>query len=178
MSRRSRKHYKVKGILTSAITHVEFLEIVDKSLAKSIWDSLCSIYERNKQVKEAKTDLLVQQYELFRMKDDEDIETMFARFQTLVSGFQVMKKRYIVPDHVKKILRSLPAKWTPKVIAFQKAKNLDEVTSESLISSLRSHEMELMDNEPVKKSKSLYSNLRSSSKVLKAEIVNSEGGVE
>jgi hypothetical protein len=103
---------------------------------------------------------------------------MFARFQTLVSGFQVMKKRYIVPDHVKKILRSLPAKWTPKVTAFQKAKNLDEVTSESLISSLRSHEMELMDNEPAKKSKSLYSNLRSSSKVLKAEIVNSEGGVE
>jgi hypothetical protein len=44
------------------------------------------------------------------MKDDEDIETMFARFQTLVSGLQVLKKSYIVPDHVKKILRSLPAK--------------------------------------------------------------------
>jgi hypothetical protein len=52
------------------------------------------------------------------MKDDEDIETIFDRFQTLVSGFQVLKKRYIVPDHVKKILRSLPAKWKPKVTAF------------------------------------------------------------
>jgi hypothetical protein len=47
---------------------------------------LCSTYEGNKHVREAKENLLVQQYELFKMKEDEDIETMFARFQTLVSG--------------------------------------------------------------------------------------------
>ena len=37
-----------------------------------------------KKVKEAKATILVHQYELFRMKEDEDIETMYSRFQTLV----------------------------------------------------------------------------------------------
>jgi hypothetical protein len=106
------------------------------------------------------------------MKLDEDIEIMFARFQTLVSGLQVLMKSYIVSDHVKKILRSLPAKWRPKITIFQEAKNLDEVTLESLISSLRSREMELMADEPVKKPWSLALNSKRSSKALKAKIAD------
>lgn len=38
------------------------------------------------------------------MKEDEDIETMFSRFQVLVSGLQVLSKSYTTFDHVKKIL--------------------------------------------------------------------------
>jgi hypothetical protein len=49
------------------------------------------------------------------MKDGEDIETMFSRFQILVSGLQVLDKSYIVADHVRKVLISLPPKWRPKV---------------------------------------------------------------
>jgi hypothetical protein len=105
-----KKHHLVKGMMTNAITHDEYLKIVKKTSTKTIWDSLKSTYEGNKQVREAKANLLVQQYELFKMKDGEDIETMFARFQTLVSGLLVLKKSYTVADHVKKILRSLPPK--------------------------------------------------------------------
>ena len=54
--------------------------------------------------------MLVHQYELFRMKEDESIETMYSRFLTLVSGLQILKKCYVASDHVNKILRSLPAK--------------------------------------------------------------------
>jgi hypothetical protein len=64
--------------MTSALTHAEFLKIVDKSPTKTIWDSLCSTYEENKQVREAQANLLVQQYELFKPKQDEDIETQFT----------------------------------------------------------------------------------------------------
>jgi hypothetical protein len=71
------------------------------------------------------------------------IETMCARFQSLVSGLQVLQKSYTVLDHGKKILRSLPAKLRPRVTTFQESKNLNEVTLESLIRSLRSHELEL-----------------------------------
>ncbi|MCI56944.1 aspartyl-tRNA synthetase, partial [Trifolium medium] len=48
-----------------------------------------------------------------------------------------------------------PPKWRPKVTAFQEAKVLKDVTVESLISSLRSHEMELQVDEPDKKTKSV-----------------------
>jgi hypothetical protein len=40
------------------------------------------------------------------MKEDEDIEIMFSKFQILVSGLQVLNKSYIIVYHVKKILKS------------------------------------------------------------------------
>jgi hypothetical protein len=63
-----KKHHKVKDILVGCISHEEYLKIIDKSTAKCIYDSLCTMYEGNKQVHKAKATLLIQQYELFRMK--------------------------------------------------------------------------------------------------------------
>jgi len=65
------------------------------SAAKAMFTSLCSNYEGNKKVREAKATMLVHQYELFRIKEDEDIETMYSRFQTVVSGHQILKKIYV-----------------------------------------------------------------------------------
>ena len=70
------------------------------------------------------------------MKEDEDIETMFSRFQILVSGLQVLNKSYTTSDHVKKILRSLPIRYKQKVIAIQEAKDLNTLSLESLIINL------------------------------------------
>ena len=53
---------------------------------------------------------------------------------------------YSTTDHVKKIIRSLPKKWRPMVTALKLAKDLNKVTLEELISSLRSHEIELNED--------------------------------
>jgi len=53
------------------------------------------------------------------MKEDETIEVMYSRFQTLVSGLQILTKSYAASDHVSMILRSLPARWRPKVTAIE-----------------------------------------------------------
>jgi predicted patatin/cPLA2 family phospholipase len=78
--------------------------------------------------------MIVQQYEMFSMKDNEDIEAMYSRFQTLVSGLQILKKSYVVADHVKKILKSLPTRWRPKVIEIEETKDLNTLSLEGLIS--------------------------------------------
>ncbi|MCI03490.1 aspartyl-tRNA synthetase, partial [Trifolium medium] len=94
-------------------------------------------------------------------------DSLCATFQTLVSGLQVLKKSYTTFYHVKKILRSLPAKWRPKVTAIQEVKDMNDLKLENLISSLKCHELELMGDElHVKKSKSLA--LKSSGKSVKA----------
>jgi len=130
---------------------------------------LCSNYEGNKKVREAKATMLVHQYELFRMKEDESIETMYSRFQILVSGLQVLKKSYVASDHVNKILRSLPAKWRPKVTTIEEAKDLNTLNVEDFISSLKCHEIGLNKHEPIKKLKSIALKSRGkSSKALKA----------
>jgi hypothetical protein len=114
-----KKHHKIRDILVAALPHKEYLKISDKFTSKVMFASLCSSYEGNKKVKEAKATTLVQQYELFWMKEDEDIETMYLRFQTLVSGLQILKKIYVASDHVKKILRSLPGKWRAKMTTIE-----------------------------------------------------------
>lgn len=100
------------------------------------------------------------------MKEDENIETMFSRFQILVYDLQFLNKIYTTSDHVKKILRSRHVKWGLRVTAIQEAKDFNKLTLENLISSRKSHEMELIGNEPAKKSKSIT--MKSMEKSVKA----------
>jgi hypothetical protein len=82
------------------------------------------------------------------MEDDENVETMFSRFQMLVVGLKVLDKGYSTADHVKKTIRSLPKKWIPTVTALKMAKDLNNISLEELVCSLRSHEIELEEEEP------------------------------
>jgi len=113
-------------------------------------------HKRNQQVKEANSNHLVHQFELFRTKEDEDIESVYSKFQTLVSRLQVLRKSYNVQDHVKKILRSLPARFRLiKCYNHSGRKGLNKMSFENMISSRKSHEIELVGDEPAKKSKSI-----------------------
>lgn len=98
---------------------------------------------------------LIQKYEAFRIEDDETIETMFLRFQMLVAGLEVLDKGYYTTDHVKKIIKSLPKKWRPTVTTLKLEKYLNNISLEELVSSLRSHEIELKEDEPWKQGKSV-----------------------
>ena len=75
-----RKHHGVKGILVDAQPHSEYIKIIDKSTTKTIFNSLCVTYQGNQQVHKVKANLPAQPFDLFRMKENIDIETMFSRF--------------------------------------------------------------------------------------------------
>jgi hypothetical protein len=144
-----KKHHKIRGILVASIPRTKYMKMSDKSTAKAMFASLCANFEGSNKVKEAKAAMLVHQYELFKMKDDESIEEneLYSRFQTLVSGLQILKKSYVASDHVSKILRSLPARWRPKVTAIEEAKDLNTLSVEDLMSSLKVDEITLNEHE-------------------------------
>src|ERR1044072_8715215 len=167
-----RNHHKARTILLNSISYSEYEKITDKETAKSIYDLLVLTHEGNLQVKETKALALVQKYEAFKMEDHETVEVMFSRFQMLVAGLRVLNKGYSTSDHVKKIIRSLPAKWRPMVTALKIAKDLNSISLEELISSLRSHEIELQEDEPRRKVKSVA--LKSSSRKAKASQAKEE----
>ena len=143
-----KNHHKARTFLLSAISYTKYEKITDKETAKSIFDSLQMNHKGNAQVKETKALTLIQKYKAFRMEEDESVETMFSRFQMLVVGLEVLDKQYTTADHVKKIIRSLPVKWRPMVTALKLVKDLDNTSLEELVSSLRSHEIELQQDEP------------------------------
>jgi len=168
-----KKHHKIRGSLVLAIPRAEYMKMSGKSTAKAMFASLYANYEGSKKVREAKALMLVHQYELFKMKDDESIEEMYLRFQTIVSRLQILKKSYVASDHLSKILRSLPARWRPKVTAIDETKYLNTLSVEDLVSSLKVHKISLNEHEPAKKSKSIaLPSKGKSSKALK--VVESE----
>ncbi|GAV78170.1 UBN2 domain-containing protein, partial [Cephalotus follicularis] len=61
-------------------------------------------YEGINQVKEAKINMLVHEYEMFTMHDNEDIKAMFTRFTNITNALQALGKVYTNSEMVRKIL--------------------------------------------------------------------------
>ncbi|RVW97887.1 hypothetical protein CK203_021215 [Vitis vinifera] len=121
----------------------EYNRICQCKSAKEISRLLEITHEGTNQVKESKINLLVHNYELFSMKENETIVEMITRFTDIVNGLEALGKTYKESEKVMKILRSLPSKWHTKVTAIQEAKVLTKLPMEELIGSLMTYEINL-----------------------------------
>ncbi|GAV93014.1 UBN2 domain-containing protein [Cephalotus follicularis] len=94
-----------------------------------MWDLLEVTYEGTNQVKESKISMLVHEYELFMMHDNESISDMFTRFTTIINS----------------------------LTAIEEAKDLFTLSLEQLLGSLMTHETTMKNYEhvEVKKKKSI-----------------------
>ncbi|GAV83966.1 UBN2 domain-containing protein, partial [Cephalotus follicularis] len=99
---------KAKHILFCAVDPNEFNRISSCDSTKEMWDLLEVTYEGTNQVKESKISMLVHEYELFVMHDNECISDMFSRFTTIINSLKNLGKSYSNQELVRKILRCLP----------------------------------------------------------------------
>ncbi|GAV88795.1 zf-CCHC domain-containing protein/UBN2 domain-containing protein [Cephalotus follicularis] len=148
---------KAKHIIICAINSNDFNRISSCISAKEMWDRLQVTYEGTNQVKEAKISMLVHEYEMFTMNENEDIKSMFSRFTNIINALQALDKIYSNSEMVKNILRFLPRSWMPKVTAIEEVKNLNVLPLEDLLGSLMTHELSMQkkddDEEKEKKKK-------------------------
>ncbi|GAV76601.1 UBN2 domain-containing protein, partial [Cephalotus follicularis] len=101
---------KAKHVLFCAVGPNEFNRISSCDSAKEMWDLLEVTYEGTNQVKESKISMLVHEYQLFVMHDNESISDMFTRFTTIINSLKNLGKSYPNHELVRKILRCLPKK--------------------------------------------------------------------
>ncbi|GAV59471.1 UBN2 domain-containing protein, partial [Cephalotus follicularis] len=85
---------KAKHVLFCAVGPNEFNRISSCDSAKEMWDLLEVTYEGTNQVKESKISMLVHEYELFFMHDNESISDMFNRFTTIINSLKNLGKSY------------------------------------------------------------------------------------
>ncbi|GAV70012.1 zf-CCHC domain-containing protein/DUF4219 domain-containing protein/UBN2 domain-containing protein, partial [Cephalotus follicularis] len=95
---------KAKHVLFCAVGPNEFNRISSCDSANEMWDLLEVTYEGTNQVKESKISMLVHEYELFIMHNDECISDMFTRFTTIVNSLKNLGKSYSNQELVRKIL--------------------------------------------------------------------------
>ncbi|GAV76857.1 UBN2 domain-containing protein, partial [Cephalotus follicularis] len=87
-----------KHIIICAINSNDFNRISSCISAKEMWDRLEVTYEGTNQVKEAKISMLVHEYEMFTMNENEDIKSMFSRFTNIINALQALDKTYSNKD--------------------------------------------------------------------------------
>ncbi|GAV70781.1 UBN2 domain-containing protein, partial [Cephalotus follicularis] len=93
-------------------------------------------YEGTNQVKDTKINRLVHDYELFTMLENENISSMYARFNDIINALKGLGKVYTNHELVKE------------------AKDLSTLPLEDLLGSLMTHELWMSDqerNDPKKK---------------------------
>ncbi|GJS72985.1 hypothetical protein Tco_0705826 [Tanacetum coccineum] len=111
------------------------------------------IVHGNKQVKDNKIDLFVQKYEEFTIFDDENIDCAFARFNTIFKSLKALDESFSIRNHLRKFLRALPTKWSPKVMAIEESKDLSTLPLDELIGNLKVYEVVIEKDSKISKSK-------------------------
>jgi len=102
------KNCKAIHILYCGLDANEYNRISACESAKEIWDKLVVTYEGTSQVRETKINILVHQYELFKMQPGETIKEMFIRFTDITNNLKSLGKTCTNEEMVRKVLRCLP----------------------------------------------------------------------
>ncbi len=130
-------------ILHCGLSRNEFNRISMCSTAKEICDKLEVTYEGTFRVKESKINLLITQYEIFKMDESKTIAHMYSKFTNIINSLKTLGKTHTQLELVRKILRSLPATWIHKVSTIKKFKDLKKYDLEELIGSLITHKIHI-----------------------------------
>jgi len=85
--------------------------------AKEIWNKIVQSYEGDSQVKRAKLQTLIIQYETLKMHSDENIASYFLHIDEVVNCMKNLGEERKEVTLVEKNLRSLSAKFEAKVSA-------------------------------------------------------------
>jgi len=104
-----------------------------------MWDKLEVTYEGTNKVKEARISSLVNEYELFKMAENENVEDMFSRFNKIICELKSLGMVYSNGLQVRKLIRSLPKAWQTKVAILEDG-DLQKMTYDELRGNLMAYE--------------------------------------
>nr|GEW63494.1 UBN2 domain-containing protein [Tanacetum cinerariifolium] len=134
---------EAKIVLNNALSKKKYERIFMCKTAKDGWNSLIITHQGNKPVKDNKIDLFAQKYEEFMISDDETIDCVFARFNTIIISLKTLDESFSSRNHVRKLLRALPTKWRPKVTAIEESKDLPTLPLDEITGNLKVYEVVL-----------------------------------
>ena len=108
------------NILYCGLDASEYNHICTCGVAKQFWDKLIVTYKGMSQMRETKINMLVYQYELFKIQPDKSIKQMFTRFTDITNNLKPLGKTYANEEIIRKSLRCLPkSKWGQKVASIE-----------------------------------------------------------
>ena len=106
---------------------------------------------RQQSQRKAKLQTYRAQFEQLRMNEDEDIAAYILRVYHLVNTIRGLGEEVEETIVVRKILRTLPKRFNPKISALEERTNLDTMTVDQLHGTLLAYEMTIEDEDTSRK---------------------------
>ncbi|XP_074363070.1 uncharacterized protein LOC141703437 [Apium graveolens] len=131
------------AIIYQGIADDMLLTIAEKKTSKEAWGAIKIMCLGADKVKKAKAQTLKSEFESLKMKDTEMLEDFCMKLNGLVSKIRALGETIAEEYVVKKLLRVVPTKFLQIASAIEQFGNLDTMSVEEVIGSLKAHEERL-----------------------------------
>ncbi|KAI5322633.1 hypothetical protein L3X38_031705 [Prunus dulcis] len=148
----STNNQKGLNALFTAVSSDQFEYISSCDTSKEAWDILQVTHEGTDTVKGAKLQMHTLQFETLMMDENETFSEFYAKLCVIVNACSSLGEKIPEDRVVKKILRSLPQRFQPKITAIEEIRDLNTLKVQELIGSIQTYEMKHL---ALKKSKTV-----------------------
>jgi hypothetical protein len=139
---------KAKNELLNGLSETIFTKVAHCKSAKEIWEKLRNIYEEDSSVKATKNQTCRGQFEQLKMKEDENIAAYFLRVDETVNAIIGLGEEIKESVIVQKLLRSLPMRFDPKILALEERSDLNSISMDELHGIFTTYEMRTEHENP------------------------------
>lgn len=146
----SNRNSKAINAIHTVMCSTEFRRISICKIAKDVWDILATMHEGTPSVKNNRLQELASRFETARMKYDETFDHFYAEINDIVNSNFNLGETIPTNRIVRKILRSLPDKFLPKITVIEESNDLDTLKLEDLVGKLQVYENKLHSHQKPK----------------------------
>lgn len=138
------------AVIYQGIPEDLLLSVADKATAKEAWEALKTMCLGAERVKKAKVQTLKAEFEALQMKDTELLDDFCMKINGLVTNIRALGEEIKEDYVVKKLLRAVPSKFLQIASTIEQFGNLESMTVEETVGSLKAHEERMKgQSEPV-----------------------------
>lgn len=131
------------AMIYQAIPEEMLLSLTDKKKAKDAWEGIKTMCQGAEKVKAAKVQTLRAEFEPLHMKDTDQLDDFCMRLNGLVTNIRALGDEVTKAYVVKKLLRAVPSKFLQIASTMEQFGNLETMTVEEAVGSLKAHEERL-----------------------------------
>lgn len=136
-------------ILVESLDAIMYNHVVNCKDAKHIWDTIITINEGTKKVRENRLEILTSEYEHFRSQPGEDISDGFERYNKLINNLHLHGKFYTLREINRKFLLTLPTHLEHIITAIRESIDLNQTSLEKIFGILKTYEMEQVQQKKI-----------------------------
>ena len=123
--------------------------VVNCKDAKHIWETIETINEGTKEVRENRLEILTSEYEHFKSTSEEGISEVFERYNKLINKLNLQGKFYTQKEINRKFLLTLPTHLEHRITAIRESRDMNEVSLERLYGVLKTYELEQIQQKEI-----------------------------